>query len=57
MLPKEFQKWRSCYEYFKKWSERPNGSEESILERVLKEISWRGPYQQWSEREDQFLYN
>jgi transposase len=52
MLPQEFPKWRSCYEYFKKWSEKQNGSEESVLERVLKKISWRGPYQQWSEREN-----
>ncbi|WP_425385046.1 IS5 family transposase [Wolbachia endosymbiont (group B) of Schoenobius gigantella] len=38
MLPKEFPKWRNCYDYFKKWSEKPNGNKESILERVLKKI-------------------
>ncbi|WP_375316211.1 IS5 family transposase [Wolbachia endosymbiont (group A) of Colletes cunicularius] len=41
MLPKEFPKWRNCYDYFKKSSEKPNGSKESILERVLKKNSWR----------------
>lgn len=57
MLPKDFPKWRSCYDYFKKWSEKPSEDTESILERVLKKISWRGPYWQWEERENQFLYN
>jgi len=44
MLPQEFPKWRSCYDYFKKWSEKPSVDEESILERVLKKISQKGPY-------------
>lgn len=35
---KEFPKWRDCYDYFKKWSEKPNGNKESILEHVLKKI-------------------
>ncbi|WP_410529770.1 hypothetical protein [Wolbachia endosymbiont (group A) of Longitarsus flavicornis] len=38
MLPKEFPKWCNCYDYFKKWSEKPNGSKKSVLERVLKKI-------------------
>ncbi len=38
MLPTEFPKWRNCYDYFKKWSEKPDTAKESILERVLKKI-------------------
>ena len=38
MLPKEFPKWRSCYEYFKKWSIKPSPAEDSILDKVLKEL-------------------
>ena len=52
MLPADFPKWRTCYEYFKKWSERPETNSGSILEQVLKKISWRGPTKQWSEREN-----
>ncbi len=57
MLQKDFPKWRSCYDYLKKWSEKSSEGTESILERVLKKISWRGPYWQWEERENQLLYN
>ena len=56
MLPKDYPKWPTCYDYFKKWSECPDTSSGSILGQVLKKISWRGPTQQWSEREDQLLY-
>ncbi|WP_353284574.1 IS5 family transposase [Wolbachia endosymbiont (group A) of Lasioglossum fulvicorne] len=38
MLPKEFPKWRNCYDYFKKWSEKPDADKESVLELVLKKI-------------------
>ena len=38
MLPKEYPKWRTCYEYFKQWSARPEGDSESALEKVLKEL-------------------
>ncbi len=57
MLPKEFPKWRNCYEYFKKWSEKPDADKESVLELVLKKNSWRGPTKQWSERKNQLLHN
>ncbi len=56
MLPKGFPRWESVYYYFQVWSKK-NGEEPSLLELVLKKISWKGPYQQWSERETQFLYN
>ena len=36
MLPADFPDWRTCYEYFRQWSERSGPQEESILEQVLK---------------------
>lgn len=56
MLPREFPKWESIYYYFQIWSKKKE-KEQSVLELVLKKISWRGSFQQWSERENQFLYN
>ncbi|WP_353287599.1 IS5 family transposase [Wolbachia endosymbiont (group B) of Gerris lacustris] len=38
MLPKEFPKWRNCYDYFKRWSKKPNEDRESVLEIVLKKL-------------------
>ena len=38
MLPADFPDWRTCYKYFRQWSERPGPEEESILERVLKKL-------------------
>ena len=49
MLPKDFPKWRTCYEYFRKWSE-PRAGSLSPLEQALKKCGWRGPTQPWSER-------
>jgi transposase len=53
MLPKDFPTWRTCYEYFRKWSEQRGGGR-SILEEALKKCGWRGPAKPWSERENQF---
>lgn len=36
MLPADFPDWRTCYKYFRQWSERSGPQEESILEQVLK---------------------
>ena len=33
MLPKDFPKWRTCYEYFRKWSESRN-DQLSLLEQA-----------------------
>ena len=56
MLPADFPDWRTYYKYFRQWSERPGPEEESILERVLKKIGWRGPAEQWADRADQLLH-
>ena len=56
MLPADFSNWRTCYQYFRQWSERPGLGQDSILEQVLKKIGWRGPAKQWSERADQLLH-
>lgn len=57
MLPTEYPKWELCYYYFSLWNKKDNKIQESILEKVLKKISWRGPTKQWSERENQFCNN
>ena len=38
MLPVDFPDWRTCYKYFRQWSERPDPAKESILEQVLKKL-------------------
>ena len=38
MLPADFPDWRTCYKYFRQWSERPSPEKESILEQVLKKL-------------------
>ena len=56
MLPVDFPNWRTCYKYFRQWSERPDPEADSILERVLKKIGWRGPTTPWAHSTDQLLY-
>jgi transposase len=60
MIPSDFPKWRTCYDYFQKWSEKRENEKgekiDSILEECLKKISWRGETKQWSERKNQ-LHN
>ena len=43
MLPADFPDWRTCYQYFRQWSERPGPGQDSILERVLKKIGCARP--------------
>ena len=50
MLPSDFPKWRSVYDYFRKWSKKPSPHQESALEVCLKKISWRGPKVPFSQR-------
>ena len=35
MLPADFPDWRTCYKYFRQWSERPDPAKYSILEQVV----------------------
>ena len=57
MLPVDFPNWRTCYKYFRQWSElaRPGAGFHSGTS--LKKIGWRG-YRQGNaaERADQLLY-
>jgi len=56
MLPSDFPKWRTVYEYYRKWSDIKKEDETSTLEQVLKKISWSGPNKTWAERTNKFLY-
>ncbi len=54
-LPHDFPKYKTVHSYFMKWSEQQKREKKlvpSILEQALKKISWRGPYIQWSHREN-----
>ena len=52
MLPEGFPNWVTVYSYFAKWS-APGTDGVSALERALKKIRWRGPYQTWAQRADE----
>ena len=56
MIPSDFPDWRSIYAYFRIWSYKDEGSK-SLLEEILKKISWRGPHQQWWEYADKLRDN
>jgi transposase len=43
MLPSDFPKWRTVYEYNSQWRKREN-KEPSLLEQILKK-SWRSTHQ------------
>jgi transposase len=58
-LPHDYPKYRTAHSYFMKWSEEKRiqkKKQPSILEQVLKKISWRGSYLQWTERENKHGY-
>ena len=52
MLPSEFPKKSTVYYYFKLWKDKGNEEELSLLEQALKKCGWRGPRQQWTQREE-----
>ena len=54
MLPKEFPKWRTCHYYFSIWGEKSNETSESVLEKSLKKIGWRGATKKRPTGENQF---
>jgi hypothetical protein len=47
MIPSDFPKWRTCYAYWQKWSEKKN-NEPSLLEEALKKGGWRCPTKPWA---------
>ena len=49
-LPHEYPKWRTVHSYFEIWTTKKNGRT-TILDQVLKKISWRGALVPWSQRE------
>lgn len=56
-LPHDFPKYKTVHSYFMKWSEQKKiqrKTEPSILEQVLKKISWRSSYIQWTKRENKY---
>lgn len=56
MIPNDLPKWRTIYFYYQIWSEKKDGKE-SLLEEILKKISWRGPTRTWQELQNNILYN
>lgn len=55
MLPKDFPKWRTCYEYFRKWSESRN-DQLSLLEQALKKSGWRGATEPWAQGQNKLRH-
>lgn len=49
MLPPNFPKWRTVNEYYLQWNKKTADDQPSLLELVLKKISWRGSYTIWSQ--------
>ena len=56
LLPADFPNWRTCYQYFRQWSEQPGPAQESILERVLKKSVGAVRQSNGPERADQLLH-
>ena len=53
MLPSDFPKWRVCYDYWQKWSQkRDEGKTCSLLEEALKKCGWRNSTKPWEERKN-----
>ena len=55
MLPSDFPKWRTCYDYWQKWSAKEDG-ETSLLEEALKKCGRRHSTRPWAGCEDDFSY-
>jgi transposase len=55
-LPHDYPKYKTVHSYFMKWSEervQDKKKQPSVLETVLKKISWRGTSAQWTRRTHQ----
>lgn len=57
MLPRDFPKWRTVHSYWQRWTEKRAGKQRTILEEVLKKISWKGPYKTWTERQNELSHS
>ncbi len=55
MLPSDFPKWRTCYDYWQKWSARGTDGQ-SLLEEALKKCGWRHSTRPWAGRPDNLPY-
>lgn len=53
MVPSDFPKWRTVYNYWQIWNERKDG-QPSVLEEILKKIGWRGSAKPWSQLDHHF---
>ena len=56
-LPHDFPKYKTAHSYFMKWSEEKRIQRKkqlSVLEQILKKISWRGAHLPWSQRENKY---
>jgi transposase len=53
MLPADFPKWRTCYDYFQQWGAKGEHGH-SRLEEAVKKWGWRGPTKPGAERENTF---
>src|SRR5271165_4209009 len=55
MLPSDFPKWRTCYDYWQKWSAKKDDAP-SLLEEALKKCGRRHSTRPWAGCEDDFSY-
>ena len=55
MLPSDFPKWRTCYDYWQKWSAKEEGKP-SLLEEALKKCGRRRSTRPWAGCADDFSY-
>jgi transposase len=56
MLPEGFPKWRTVHSYFQLWTEKTTEGK-TLLDQVLKKISWRGPRETGAQYMDKILYH
>jgi len=55
MLPLDFPKWRTCYDYWQKWNAK-NAEGSSVLDEALKKCGWRGSTRPWAGCPDNIPY-
>lgn len=55
-MPSDFPHYRTVHNYFSIWKEERKGKENTLLQEILKKISWRGPTKTGTEIGDE-LFN